>query len=177
MTAPAGTCTGPHVHYAIGTGWNDKGKLSGKISPIAFWSGTKQALMNVPRQENGLPVEGKNEAGNVVHNVNIAESRDVYHNQYSEGSPATVSSYRPRMAATAVQSGAIGAVLPNRTPRHEPWPRVMNTNTEHINSASDEIELNTRLNMQLDPDSDAGAKLIGKLEGTEEIVRGPFWRR
>lgn len=53
----------------------------------------------------------------------------------------------------------------------------MNTNTEHINSASDEIELNTRLNMQLDPDSDAGAKLIGKLEGTEEIVRGPFWRR
>lgn len=159
-----------HVHYQVKT---PEQKL---INPLSYWEGQRQLFVNIPRQENGLPVEGHPESDNVgAYELGAAEVE--YHNQLSEGSAPTIASYRPRMAAVAPKSGAVGALLPNRKPGHEPWPRTMCVNTRFINGPTDEIEFNTRLNPQLDPESEEGAKLIGKLEGDVEIVRGPFWRR
>lgn len=168
-----------HVHYAIYM--PDKyGKGSANpyavIDPIKFWNNEKQLLLNIPRNEDGTPVSDGPEADSVTAK-NITESTEEYNNQHVEASEPTISSYRPRMAATAESSGAIGALLPNRVPLHEPWPRVMNTNTPNINGPSEEIHYNSRLNYQHDPDSDAGRRLIGRVDGPDEIPRGPFWRR
>lgn len=159
-----------HVHYQLKTA---EGAL---LNPIDFWDGRKQVFVNIPKQENGLPVEGHPESDNIG-SYDLAASEVEYHNQISEGSAPTISSYRPRMAAIAPKSGALGALLPNRTPGHEPWPRVMNVNTLHVNGPTDETDYNTRTFRQHDPESDEGAQLIGKLEGEDEIARGPFWRR
>lgn len=159
-----------HVHYQL------KDRNGTLLNPIEFWEGNKQLFVNLPRQENGLPVTDEPESDSITA-YDLAASEVPYFNQTSEGSSPTISSYRPRMAAIAPKSGAIGALLPNRMPEKEPWPRSMLVNTAFINGPTDEIEYNSRLNPQLDPDSKEGAQLIGRLEGDIEIPRNPFWRR
>lgn len=83
----------------------------------------------------------------------------------------------PKYASTACLSEAQIAVWTNRVPKHEPWPRQLVVDTEFINASTDEHYRNVRHNFQLDPDSEEGAKLIGKLEGDTTIKRGMFWRR
>ena len=168
-----------HVHYAIympGKYGQGSSNPNAVIDPIKFWNNEKQLFLNIPRDEEGNP-EPSDPESDVVTAKDITESTEEYNNQHTEAAGSTVADYRPRMAATAEASGALGALLPNRVPLHEPWPRVMNTNTPHINGVSEEVNYNTRLNLQLDPESDAGEKLIGKVEGPMEIERGPFWRR
>lgn len=160
----------PHVHYQLKS---PEGKL---LNPLNYWDNTKQMFVNLPRQENGLPVED-NSLSDSITSFDLAASEVEFHNQLEEGNEPTISAYRPRMPAIAPKSGTQGALLPNRRPGHEPWPRVMYVNTENINGLTDEVEYNTRFNRQHDAASPAGAKLIGRIEGDETIIRGPFWRR
>lgn len=159
-----------HVHYWV---FDPRKK---KISPVDYWNGTRQTFVNLPRQENGLPVEN-DELSDSITSRDIGESETEYHNQHTEASDSTVSSYRPRMAAVSPLSEASVALLPNRVPMHEPWPRNMLVNTPFVNGETDEVEYNTRMNPQHNPDTDDGAKLIGKIEGHATIDRGVFWRR
>lgn len=66
----------------------------------------------------------------------------------------------------------------NRVPEHEPWPRVMKQNDEEQNEMNDEYKRNTRHIDQFDNESSPeGRQPIGRVEGDEEIERGPLWRR
>jgi len=53
----------------------------------------------------------------------------------------------------------------NRIPQHEPWGRIMMTNTDNDSGNSHTLELSY---------DDAN---VGKKELTDTISRGPFWRR
>lgn len=159
-----------HIHYQLRTSDNIL------LNPIDYWEGRKQTFVSLPVQENGLPVEG-HQAGDSVTSADIASSEIPFHNQTDEGDGATISAYRPRMPAVALKSGVVGALLPNRKPGHEPWPRNLCVNTIFINGSTDEYEYNTRLNPQHDTSTSTGSQLIGRLEGDKTINRGPFWRR
>ena len=167
---------GVHIHYQLKAPKPVNAKGYRNVDPVVFWSGEKQIYVNVPRDDAGKPVSDHPESDNIG-TKQFGEATTEFYNQYEEGTSKTVAAYRPRMATPASESDAQYALLPNRIPMHEPWPRVMNTNTDAINGPSDEPEFNTRLNTQHDQNTDAGAKLIGKLDGEDEIIRGPFWRR
>lgn len=85
----------------------------------------------------------------------------------------------PEYADDACLSEAEIALWTNRVPDHEPWPRVMKGNTAPPpNSKNDEYKKNTKHNDQYDNVTDpSGRQPIGKVEGDEDIPRGPLWRR
>jgi hypothetical protein len=53
----------------------------------------------------------------------------------------------------------------------------MMVDTPNLNKPSDEIESNINHEPQFTLDSEKGRKQIGRVEGEEEVKRGPFWRR
>lgn len=164
-----------HVHYEVWAGVPRVNK-NDRIDPVAFWGNQKQTFLNIPKQEDGTPVPGALESDS-IQLYDIAAGTIPWHNQRQEGTGSTIADYRPRMAAVAPPSDATTALLPNRVPLREPWPRVMLVNTEHINAPTDEVDYNTRQFMQYDPESPEGSKQIGRVFGEEEITRSPFWRR
>lgn len=169
-----------HMHYEIhNKHWTKrKGDRASVISPDDYWAGKKQTFVNLPRDEKGLPITDSHVSDSITAQ-DIGNGNDTGHNQVEEkvGGTTILGAYAPRMAAVALESGAIGALIPNRVPEHEPWARVMSVNTPNINGPTDEIYYNSTNNPQHDATSDVGAKLIGKLDGDVEIIRGPFWRR
>ncbi len=169
-----------HLHYSImkpGLAYSlGYSTVKNSIDPVAFWDGKKQILINLPRDANGEFVTDNPESDQIG-SEKIANASEPYNNKYTEVENATISGYRPRMAADALASRASVALLPNRMPTHEPWPRYMLVNTRNINAPTDEVDYNTRLKRQLDNDTEEGQKLIGVLYGEVEEERGPFWRR
>lgn len=145
-----------HFHYQI-----KKLSTGEMLDPEAFWAGTKQVFVS----------DG-------IKSYDLAAATDAFHNQLSEQDGAsTVAGYMPRRAATSPAAFAQPAVWTNRVPQHEPWPRTLMGNTKDQNAPSDEYEYNTKHEPQLTDESEDGSKLIGRLEGDETIIRGPFWRR
>jgi len=66
----------------------------------------------------------------------------------------------------------------NRVPEHEPWPRVLKQDKENPQNAANAGSVdNVDWIDQYTNVSTAGRIDIGKVEGTETIDRGPFWRR
>lgn len=67
----------------------------------------------------------------------------------------------------------------NRVPQHEPWPRVLKQDEgDEVNEENDGYTNNVDWIDQYDNEtSPEGLKPIGRIEGDEEIERGPFWRR
>ena len=67
----------------------------------------------------------------------------------------------------------------NRVPQHEPWPRVLKQDGgDTVNEENDGYKNNVDWIDQYDnKTSPEGLKPIGRIEGDEEIERGPFWRR
>lgn len=146
-----------HMHYKI--------TVNGKpIDPVAFHDKTIQVYTG-PLATVGLE---ETEIHDYDPNKNREEPADPQ---------GFIDEFAPKWPGISSVSGAQRAVWTNRVPTHEPWARVMMGNTLHINAESDEYTQNVNHAPQLDPDSDVGAKLIGKLEGDEYITRGPFWRR
>lgn len=90
---------------------------------------------------------------------------------------ASQQSIAPKYASIACLSEAMIAIWTNRVPQYEPWPRELMVDTKFINESTDEYMKNVNHNLQLDPDSEVGAKKIGKLEGDVTITRNKFWRR
>jgi hypothetical protein len=147
-----------HLHYQI----KPIGARS-CIDPESFWAGKKQTFS----VDTGSATA-----------YDLGAATDEYHNQVEEQSGAsTVSGFMPRQAASAVSSETGPAVWTNRVPQHEPWPRTLMGNNKDLNMPSDEHEYNTKHEPQLTDSSDAGSKLIGRLEGEIVIERGPLWRR
>lgn len=83
----------------------------------------------------------------------------------------------PIYASMACLSKSLIAPWTNRVPEHEPWPRQLSIDTEHLNSDTDEYKRNVRHKQQHDPRTDAGKKNINKLDGDFTIKRGDYWRR
>lgn len=162
-----------HVHYGIfrkGANLHGSSDPNKMIDPFRWWLGIKQVFVPTGTGES-------NDLGGTIQHRDISNANTPFNNQYSEGSDGTIASYRPRMAPPAEPANAISALLPNRIPQHEPWPRMMLVNTDKINKRTDECEYNTRLNPQFDVDSEEGEKQIGRIDGNEEYHRGLFWRR
>jgi len=66
----------------------------------------------------------------------------------------------------------------NRVPEHEPWPRVlMQDSNDTVNSLNSGYLNNVDWIKQYDNVGTNGRESIGKVEGTDTITRGPFWRR
>lgn len=144
-----------HVHYQLR---NKNGVL---IDPVAFWDGDEQVYT--------APM-----------NPDDADPHDTDPNfRASEPIPPTgnIQDYIPRQAGIS-EKPAIGyALWTNRVPRHEPWPRVMMVDTPNLDEPSDEPNHNINHNPQFTDDTETGRKSIGRIEGEDEIPRGPFWRR
>lgn len=84
----------------------------------------------------------------------------------------------PKIATPACLSNVENAPWTNRVPQHEPWARTLMGNTEGANTANDESLRNTSHNPQfVDDGGGIGSKSIGRVEGTETLDRGEFWRR
>lgn len=83
----------------------------------------------------------------------------------------------PEYATAACLSDSLIAPWTNRVPEHEPWPRQLSIDTEHINGSTDEYKRNVRHKQQHDPNSATGQNLINKLDGDFSIERGKYWRR
>lgn len=68
---------------------------------------------------------------------------------------------------------------PNRVPEHEPWPRVLKQDSgDTPNEKNEGYKNNTDWIDQFDNESSPnGLEPIGKVEGDEDIERGPLWRR
>lgn len=151
---------GVHVHYQLR-------EPGGKpINPVDFWNGKPIAFIAAGEPNNKLIHESTDQGYNVT------------------GEPAgtagtgTLYEYQGRQAGVALPPPDVEyALWTNRVPQHEPWARVMMVDTENLNKSTNEHEFNTSHNPQLLPDNEAGAKLIGRLDGDDEIVRGPFWRK
>ena len=150
----------PHVHYQL--------KRPGDLRPISapdFWDGEKQIFVTAKP-------DGTEEAIPNVEDANYGEFN---------GEPATfsgnVNDYMPRQAGISEQSASELAIWTNRVPQHEPWSRTMMVNTENLNSKTEEHEYNTRHNPQFTDEVEEGSKNIGRVEGDDDIPRGPFWRR
>jgi Membrane proteins related to metalloendopeptidases len=167
-----------HVHYEvrIGGGYPD-GKAT---DPIAFWDGEKQIYIpDVPKeiQEPDIidtheenPQHYKTEAGKPPVPYTPPKATEIDPPAQPSGH---IDDYKPRQAGRAYYSEAQFALWTNRVPQHEPWPRVMMGDTLHINAPSEECDRNTRHN----PQYDENHKDVGRVEGEDEIKRGPFWRR
>jgi hypothetical protein len=89
------------------------------------------------------------------------------------------SAVAPPYATPACLSEAKQALWTNRVPDHEPWPRVMKGDTNPPpNSKNEEYKKNVHHFDQYDNQSSPeGLKPIGRVEGDEDIDRGPLWRR
>lgn len=85
----------------------------------------------------------------------------------------------PKYASPACLSEALQALWTNRVPMHEPWPRVMKGDTNPPpNSKNQEYKKNVHHIDQYDNEtSPEGLRPIGRVEGDEDIDRGPLWRR
>lgn len=83
----------------------------------------------------------------------------------------------PKFASPACLSNVENAPWTNRVPQHEPWPRTLMGNTEGANSENDESTMNTHHFPQFEDDGGSASESIGRIEGTETIERGEFWRR
>ncbi len=150
----------PHVHYQL--------RLPGcrtTTNPIDFWDNNKAQYMTPDP-------DGEEEE--------IPHSDDAYYGNWT-GEPTApsgnVNDYMPRQAGISSQSGAELALWTNRVPQHEPWGRTLMVNTPNLNAKTDEWEYNTRHNPQFTDETEAGSKGVGRIEGEEDIPRGPFWRR
>jgi murein DD-endopeptidase MepM/ murein hydrolase activator NlpD len=150
----------PHVHYQL--------KRPGDLLPISavdFWDGEKQIFVTPSP-------DGDDEI--------IPNSEDAYYGGWT-GEPSApsgnVNDYMPRQAGVSEQSASELALWTNRVPQHEPWARTLMVNTTGLNTTTEEHEYNTRHNPQFTDDTEAGSKGIGRVEGDDEITRGPFWRR
>lgn len=95
---------------------------------------------------------------------------------FNTGIASTVA---PEYATPACLSEAKQALWTNRVPDHEPWPRVMKGDTNPPpNQKNEEYKKNVHHFDQYDNvSSPEGLKPIGRVEGDEEIERGPLWRR
>lgn len=144
-----------HVHYQLR---NPSGRL---IDPVAFWNGDKQ-VYTAPNN----PEDADTAADDIGYKA-TEPSDPLGH----------IEEYRPAQAAVSSPSLAGFALWTNRVPRHEPWPRTLMGDTPDMNKPSDEHGYNTNHNPQLTDATEAGSKLIGRLEGEEVIERGRFWRR
>lgn len=146
-----------HVHYQLR---NPEGKV---IDPEAFWAKKKQ-IFPAPLDDN---------------NVAIHEATDTGYNQTAEddGTATILGGYAPRQAGKAPVSSSRPAIWTNRVPSKEPWPRTLMGDTPNVNDFSEEYERNTSHNPQFTSDDEEGRKKIGIVDGDEEYVRGPFWRR
>jgi len=82
----------------------------------------------------------------------------------------------PKVASPACLSEADSAPWTNRTPQHEPWPRTLQGNNSS-NSPNNESEYNTSHNPQFTDDGGTGSESINRVEGTDTLQRGQFWRR
>jgi hypothetical protein len=82
----------------------------------------------------------------------------------------------PKAAAVACLSEADSAPWTNRVPQHEPWPRGLMGNNS-ANSPNMESEFNTAHNPQFVDDGGTGSQSINRVEGTDTLERGQFWRR
>ncbi len=92
--------------------------------------------------------------------------------------PGKVFSVVPTYASPSIISKAEQSPLTNRIPDHEPWPRVLMGDTANINSPNDEYNRNTRHNPQYNNDGTyEGSYPIGRMEGDQDVHRGPLWRR
>jgi hypothetical protein len=87
--------------------------------------------------------------------------------------------YTPPYATPACLSEAKQALWTNRVPMHEPWPRVMKGDTNPPpNAKNEEYKKNVHHFDQYDNEtSPEGLRPIGRVEGDEDIDRGPLWRR
>lgn len=66
----------------------------------------------------------------------------------------------------------------NRVPDHEPWPRVlMQDSDDSVNTSNSGHLNNVDWIKQYNNQGQRGREPIGKIEGTDTITRGPFWRR
>lgn len=144
-----------HVHYQLR---NPQGTL---IDPVAFWDGEPQVYVSPMNPDQADP-----------------HADDPYFNKTEPSSPTgSLEDYMPRQAGVP-EKAAIGyALWTNRVPMHEPWPRTMMVDTPNLNTLSSEPEYNINHNPQFTDDVEEGSKSIGRIEGEDEIERGPFWRR
>ena len=85
----------------------------------------------------------------------------------------------PLYAIPACLSEAKQALWTNRVPLHEPWPRVMKGDTNPPpNSKNQEYKKNVHHFDQYDNEtSPSGLQPIGRVEGDQDIPRGPLLRR
>lgn len=86
---------------------------------------------------------------------------------------------QPKEAAKSELSLAEISPWTNRVPQHEPWPRVMKQdNGDEVNEENEGYKNNVDWIDQYDNESSPeGLQPIGRIEGDEEIERGPLWRR
>jgi hypothetical protein len=82
----------------------------------------------------------------------------------------------PKVAAASCLSFTDAAPWTNRTPEHEPWPRVVKCDTPN-GGANDQVNRNTSHIDQFIDDGGQQSASIGRIEGIDMIPRGPFWRR
>jgi len=82
----------------------------------------------------------------------------------------------PKVANPACLSEADNAPWTNRVPQHEPWPRTLMGNNSS-NSPNNESQYNTSHVPQFVDDGGEGSHSINRVEGTDVIQRGQFWRR
>jgi hypothetical protein len=83
----------------------------------------------------------------------------------------------PKFAKESCLSDAENAPWTNRVPEHEPWPRTMKVNTNHINTETDEYKRNTHHNDQFSDTGGKDSKDIGVVEGDYINERNDLWRR
>lgn len=153
---------GVHVHYQL------RNKSGTPVDPRNYWNGGPEVLLYADG-----PQQTKNRA---LHDA-IDQGFNVRQEPLGADAEGTLYEFQGRQAGKALPADVAYALWTNRVPEHEPWARTMMVDTDKINKETDQHDYNTSHNQQLDPESDVGAKLIGKLEGDEYITRGPFWRR
>lgn len=95
------------------------------------------------------------------------------------GSPpvGSASDFAPPGAELSRPSSCYISPWPNRTPNHEPWPRVLLLDGT-TNKPSENYVQNVNQFPQFEDDgTEAHSGKIGRVEGEETIERGEFWRR
>lgn len=95
------------------------------------------------------------------------------------GLSAEYLAYCPEYAKVSELSDAMQALWTNRVPQHEPWPRVLQGDSNPSpNKKNEEYKQNIHHYDQFDNvSSPEGMQPIGKVEGDEDIPRKKFWRR
>lgn len=144
-----------HVHYQLR---NPDGVL---IDPVAHWEGEQQVYTAPVNPEDLDP---------------HAEDPGHYNAEPGSGT-GSMEDYVPRQAGISEFAVVGYACWTNRVPMHEPWPRTLMVDTPNLNAMTDQHEYNINHNPQFDDTTDIGSMSIGRVEGEEEIDRGPFWRR